>query len=351
MFSSTRSAPTPLLFLLAAALPCSPALAEREPESLSASFRKAAERVLPSVVAVRPLGVFDSGLPFVPPGMPRFFPGQILPGAPRFPRHAIEPGGGSTGSGVVIDAARGLILTTEQATSGAARVTLIFTDGREIEANRVVRDPRSELVLLSIDPQNVRLKQAEWGSSEKLQLGDWVLSVGRPTGRTHAVSAGIVSGRGAGPEPNADADAIRTDAVLNLANAGGPLVDLDGKVVGINRAGLDPGSRQAGFGFAIPAERARRFAADLADVGHVRHGYLGLIIGPDGGEPNGPSAGQGLVVTGVNAGGPAEDAGIRVGDRIVGLNGGPIIGLEALSRAVDSAPVGQEFRLTVDRGG
>ncbi len=353
MFSSTRSAATLLLlFVLVPVVECSPALAEREAESLSASFRKAAERVLPSVVAVRPLGVLEPGLPYVPPGIPRLFPGQVLPGLPRLRRHPLELGAGSTGSGVVIDAARGLILTTEQAISGAPRVALIFTDGREVEATRVVRDPQSELVLLSIDPQSVRLKQAEWGSAEKLQLGDWVLSVGRPTGRTHAVSAGIVSGRGAGPEPNADADAIRTDAVLNLANAGGPLVDLDGKVVGINRAGHDPGGRQAGFGYAIPAERARRFAAELADLGHVRRGYIGLIIGPDGGELNDSSAGSaGLLVTGVKAGGPAEDAGIHVGDRILALNGRPIAGLEALSRAVDSAPVGQEFRLTVDRAG
>ena len=119
---------------------------------------------------------------------------MLPPGLPRIRRHPLDVGAGPTGSGVVIDASRGLILTTEQVVAGALRAALIFTDGREVEAQRVVRDPQSELVLLAIDPQSVRLKEAEWGSSQGLRLGDWVLSIGRPSAGTHAVSAGIVSG-------------------------------------------------------------------------------------------------------------------------------------------------------------
>jgi serine protease Do len=352
-FLRRRGIQVVLLSFITCAPAGSPVLAQREAESLSASFRKAAEHVLPSVVAVRPLGLIEPGFPYPPIGGPRFFPGQVMPpGLPRIGRHLLDAGAGPTGSGVVIDVSKGLILTTEQVVSGAPRAALIFTDGREVEAQRVVRDPHSELVLLAIDPQSVRLKEAEWGSSQGLRLGDWVLSIGRPSAGTHAVSAGIVSGLGAGPAPGGDDDAIRTDAVMNGANAGGPLVDLEGKVVGINRSGRDPGGRQDGFGYAIPAERARRFAKELADFGQVRRGYLGLMLGPERGESSEFVAGAiGLIVTGVSPGGPAADAGVRVGDRLVAVDGRPISSLEALSRTVEIAPIGQDFRLTVDRAG
>jgi serine protease Do len=285
-------------------------------------------------------------------GGPPFFPGQIIPGMPRIRRYVLEPNRGASGSGVVLSASKGLILTTEQAIFGAPRAAVLFTDGREVEADRLIRDPQSELVVLTIDPKMVGLKEAEWGTSAGLQLGDWVLAVGRPSGRSHAVSAGIVSGHGAGLAPGIDEDAIRTDAVVDGTNAGGPLVDLEGKVVGINRAVRDAGGRLAGFSAAIPAERARRLAVELADFGEVRRGYLGLVVASDGTESSDLfAAPTGLVVTGVTPGGPASDAGIRVGDRIVTMDGQSISGLEPLSRAVETGPVGQEFRLGIDRSG
>ena len=151
--------------------------------------------MLPSVVAVRPLGVIDPGFPYPPIGGARLFPGQIVPGLPRMRRHPIEVGAGAAGSGVVIDASRGLILTTEQAIAGAMRAAVVFTDGREVEAERVVHDPQSELVVLSINPQTVRLKEAEWGSSAGAAARRLGALGGPALGRTHAVSAGIVSGR------------------------------------------------------------------------------------------------------------------------------------------------------------
>ena len=191
-------------------------------------------------------------------------------------------------------------------------------------------------------------KEAEWDSSEALQLGDWVLSIGRSSGRAGTVSAGIVSGRAADAQDNL----LRTDAVVGSAGSGGPLINLEGKIVGINRARLDPRGWPDGFGLAIPAERARRCVGDLADFGQVRRGYLGVMIAPAGGpglDPTGQAAG--LVVTGLSAGSPAAEAGLRVGDRIVSLDGHPITNREEFSRAVDEAPIGQEFRLTIERAG
>ncbi len=332
------------LLILAACLgSASPALAQREAETLSASFRKAAEKMLPSVVAVRPEGLLGRG-----------FPGGIL-GRPVLPR---GPGGMPVdpveadhlpgGSGVVVDAARGLILTSDQAIAGAPRAVVIYEDGREVATDRVVRDPQTELAVLAVEPRSVRAKEAEWGSSEALQLGDWVLSIGRSAGRAATVSAGIVSGRAAGAQD----DLLRTDAVIGSAGSGGPLVNLEGRIVGINRARLDPRGWPDGFGLAIPAERARRCVSDLAEFGRVRRGYLGVMIAPGGGpglDPMGQASA--LVVTGLSAGSPAAEAGLRVGDRIVSLDGHPITNREEFSRAVDEAPIGQEFRLTIERAG
>ncbi len=332
------------LLILAAGLgSASPAFAQREAETLSASFRKAAEKMLPSVVAVRPEGLLGRG-----------FPGGIL-GRPVLPR---GPGGMPVdpveadhlpgGSGVVVDAARGLILTSDQAIAGAPRAVVIYEDGREVATDRVVRDPQTELVVLAVDPRTVHAKEAEWDSSEALQLGDWVLSIGRSSGRAGTVSAGIVSGRAGDAQDNL----LRTDAVVGSAGSGGPLINLAGKIVGINRARLDPRGWPDGFGLAIPAERARRCISDLADFGQVRRGYLGVMIAPAGGPAPGPTGlAAGLAVTGVSAASPAAEAGLRVGDRIVSLDGQPITSWEEFSRVVDEAPIGQEFRLTIERAG
>jgi len=339
----TRAFGEGLLILAVSLGTASSALGQREAVTLSATFRKAAEKMLPSVVAVRPMGLLGRGVP-----------GGIL-GRPVFPR---GPGGmpGNPGeldrlpggSGVIVDAARGLILTSDQAIAGALRVVVVYEDGREVETDRVVRDPQTELVVLAVDPRTVHAKEAEWDSSETLQLGDWVLSIGRSSGRAGTVSAGIVSSRSADAQDNL----LRTDAVVGSAGSGGPLINLEGKIVGINRARLDPRGWPDGFGLAIPAERARRCISDLADFGQVRRGYLGVMIAPAGGPGLGPTGlAAGLVVSGVSPGSPAAEAGLRLGDRILSLDGHPITNWEEFSRSVDEAPIGQKFRLTIERAG
>lgn len=334
---------TSLLLMAVCHTGVSQALAQRQSESLSGSFRKAAEKILPAVVAVRPIGLMARGAPYGILGRP-MFPGGPG-GMPGFPGDSDQLPGGS---GVVVDAARGLILTSDQAITGASRAMVIYEDGREVETIRVVRDPQTELVVLAVDPRSVRVKEAEWGSTEALKLGDWVLSIGRSSGHVGTVSAGIVSSAAAATQD----DLLRTDAVVGSAGSGGPLIDLDGKIVGINRARLDPRGWPDGFGMAIPAERARRCVSDLAEFGRVRRGYLGVMIAPRGG-PGLDQRGQGsgLVITGLSALSPAAEAGLRVGDGIVLLDGHPITSRDEFSRVVDEASVGQEFRLTIERAG
>jgi S1-C subfamily serine protease len=233
-----------------------PAFGQGEAETLSASFRKASKQVLPAVVTVRPVG---GPRPFEGPDAR----GRVLP--PRLPG---MPPPESGGSGVVINAEKGYVLTNDHVVQEAGRVEVTLHDGRARVASQVRRDPKSDLALLVIDPEG--LTQADWGDSDALDTGDWVLAVGQPFGLSNTVTAGIVSGKGRGIGMAMYEDLIQTDAAINPGNSGGPLVNLKGEVVGINTAIKTQGGGYEGVGFAVPASRARRVAADLAEHGRVR---------------------------------------------------------------------------------
>lgn len=314
-----------------------PAAAQREAETLSASFRKAADRVAPSVVGIRPLDAVDSSSLGGPIG-----PGGFIPGMPPRSLHA---GRGPSGSGIAVDPARGLILTCEFVVRGASRVAVILPDGRELAADRVVRDPRSGLVLLSVDPKAANLPTVDW-AEDAAREGDWVVSVGRSGGAVRTLSAGIVSALG--PSERGET-VLLTDAFIAADSVGGPLVNLDGKVVGIAviRAELARGARD--FGHAVPGGAARKVASDLADLGRVRRGYLGLRIEREEASRTQPSGR--LYVAGVLQGSPAAEAGLQIGDRIESLDGRPVAEVESVSRAVTDAPVGHEFAISIVRGG
>lgn len=317
-----------------------PAAGQGEAEALSASFRKAARRVLPAVVTVRPLGIPN---PFeaMPGGPLRPGPRGLVPDLPR---------GEAGGSGVVIDAEKGFVLTNDHLVQNASRVVVILQDGRERSVSQVRRDPKTDLALLVVDGKG--LAQADWGDSEALDTGDWVLAVGQPFGLSNTVTAGIVSGKGRGIGMAMYEDLIQTDAAINPGNSGGPLVNLKGEVVGINMAIGTAGGDYEGLGFAIPAARARRVAADLAEHGRVRRAYLGIQIGILDRETlervDQPGA---VAVNGVSLESPAAEAGLRRGDILLRLDGKEIKGSGALQAAIEVAPVGQPLTLAIDRDG
>src|SRR5205807_1653836 len=155
--------------------------------------------------------------------------------------------------------------TNDHVIQGAREVQVTLPDGRTRVASKVKRDPKSDLALLVIDPEG--LSQAEWGDSEVLDTGDWVLAVGHPFGLSNTVTAGIVSGKGRGIGMAMYEDLLQTDAAINPGNSGGPLVNLKGEIVGINSAIKTMGGGYEGVGFAVPSSRARRVAADLAEHG------------------------------------------------------------------------------------
>ncbi|WP_074307477.1 trypsin-like peptidase domain-containing protein [Singulisphaera sp. GP187] len=316
------------------------AFGQGEAESLSASFRKAAQRVLPGVVTVRPIG---RPSPFEGNGRGGPFPPGMAPDGPPPER----VGGGS---GVVIDAENGYILTNDHVVQGSSRVVVVLEDGRERPVSQVRRDPKSDLALLIIDGKG--LSPADWGDSGSLEIGDWVLAVGQPFGLSGTVTAGIVSGKGRGIGVAMYEDLIQTDAAINPGNSGGPLINLKGEIVGINTAIKTTGGGYEGVGFAIPAARARRVATDLVEHGRVRRAYLGIQIGPvDQDRSEQLDQFRAVAINGVSPDSPAAAAGLIRGDAILRLEGKPIAGPGALQAAIEFAPIDQPLSLTIDRDG
>ncbi len=227
---------------------------------------------------------------------------------------------------------------------------MVLGNGRERMAKQVWRDPKSDLALLSVDPSG--LVQAEWGDSDALDTGDWVLAVGQPFGLSGTVTAGIVSGKGRGIGIALYEDLIQTDAAINPGNSGGPLVNLRGEVVGINTAIKTLGGGYEGVGFAVPASRARRVAADLAEFGRVRRAYLGVNVRPiDPSTAERLGSASAAVITGVVTASPAADAGLRLGDVILQVEGKPVDGPGSLQAIVEVARVGEPLSLTISRNG
>jgi serine protease Do len=326
-----------------------PARAQTQAESLSASFRKAAGRVAPAIVAVRPL---DASQPLVRVPLPPVVPLQIREILPRAVTRAGEFDGEPFGTGLVIDVDRGYVLTCDHVLRGSSQAVVALADGRERYSSQIRRDPRLDLALLVVDLKGLNLARAEWGDAGSLQPGDWVVSIGQPAGSAPAISAGIVSAVRPGVGIAAADDLIETDARVNPLNSGGPLVNLKGEVVGIN---LAPAGRRGALpqmGYAVPGDRARRVAGELGEFGRVRRAFLGVRVervGPSLPDPAIDSAP--LVIVGVNPGSPAAEAGLKPGDRIVSIGGRPIAGVAILQSVVELAPIGEALTVAVDRGG
>ena len=319
-----------LLSLVASFYVASPvaALAQGQADTLSGSFRKAAQRALPSVVGVVPDRRVDSG----------------DPGDPSHPSK-VDVGG----SGLVVDAIKGFILTNEHVVPASGRVVVVLPGGRQRKVISVRRDPKSDLALLTIDPAG--LVAASWGDPNSLDVGDWVLAVGQPFGLVDSVTAGIVSGKCRGSGFASYEDLIQTDAAINPGNSGGPLVNLKGEVVGINASLKTVGGGFEGVGFAIPAPRARRVASDLAEFGAVRRASVGVQVrsaDPDDLERRNLTGGA--LVTGVTPGGPAAESGLRVGDLVVEVAGRSLAGPGGLQSAIEEAPIGLPLSVRVARG-
>ncbi len=258
----------------------------------------------------------------------------------------------SLGSGFVIDSA-GYIVTNRHVVNGADDIDVQFSNGKSYKAKLVGEDAKTDVALLKITPQG-KLPTVPLGDSSKLQIGDWVLAVGNPFGLEHTVTAGIVSARdrviGAGPYD----DFIQTDASINPGNSGGPLFDQHGRVVGIATAIFSQSGGNIGIGFATPINMARAVVDQLRASGKVTRGWLGVSIQPIGQDlRQALNLGdvEGALIADVQPRSPAEKAGLKRGDVVVGLNGKEVAEPGALSREIAMMKPGSDVELRIIRDG
>jgi Do/DeqQ family serine protease len=259
----------------------------------------------------------------------------------------------AVGSGVIVDAARGYVLTNSHVVDNATRIEVTTKDNRRFAATLIGRDTATDIAVLQIPAEN--LTAVPIGNSDRLQVGDFVLAVGNPFGLGQTVTSGIVSALGrTGLGIEGYEDFIQTDASINPGNSGGALVDLQGRLVGINTAILAPGGGNIGIGFAVPINMARDVMDQLIRYGEVRHGRIGVAIQdltPDLARALGTTRTEGALVARVEPGSAAQRAGLRSSDLIVAVNGVPIHNASELRNRVGLAQIGDEIELTLDRGG
>ncbi|MFP3983810.1 MAG: DegQ family serine endoprotease [Desulfurivibrionaceae bacterium] len=258
----------------------------------------------------------------------------------------------SLGSGV-ITSKDGYILTNHHVIKNADEVNVRFNDHREYTAEIIGMDKKSDLALIKIEPDE-ELQAVNFGDSDKLRVGDWVVAIGNPFGLEQTVTAGIVSGKGRTLGASSYENLIQTDASINPGNSGGPLFTPDGEMVGVNTAIYSRTGGNIGIGFAVPINTAKHVSKQLKEHGEVIRGWLGVMIQPVDQEMAnqfGLDEPKGALVGEVVSGSPADEAGIKAGDIITGFNGQEIKEMRMLPNKVAQTPVGKDAQVTVYRDG
>jgi serine protease Do len=255
----------------------------------------------------------------------------------------------SLGSGFIIDE-QGYIVTNNHVVEGADKIKVILKDHKEFDAEVVGRDPNTDLALIRVNPDN-HLPKVELGDSDILKVGEWVIAIGNPFGLDHTVTSGIISAKGRVIGSGPYDDFLQTDASINPGNSGGPLINMKGKVVGINTAIIAGGQ---GIGFAVPINLAKGIIEQLKSRGEVSRGWLGVSIQPldeNIGDYYGLKDLGGVLVTQVFPEDPAAKAGIEAKDIIVKVNGRTVENPRELSRLIAEAGVGEIVEIVVLREG
>ena len=279
---------------------------------------------------------------FRDPFFRRFF--DLPEDAPARPRQ-------SAGSGVIIDADRGFVLSNHHVVARAESVTVTLKDNRRFEAEVLGSDPGTDIALLGIEAEG--LDALPVGDSDALEVGDFVIAIGNPFGLGQTVTSGIVSALGrSGINVEGYEDFIQTDASINPGNSGGALVNLHGELVGINTAIIGPAGGNVGIGFAVPVNIATAVMHQLAEHGEMQRGRIGVMIQdltPDLAEALGLDIERGALVSRVEPDSPAEAAGLGPGDVIVAVNGAGVEGSRTLRNSIGLVRVGEEIELDVQR--
>ena len=258
----------------------------------------------------------------------------------------------SLGSGFIIDPS-GIVVTNNHVIADADEVNVILNDGTRLKAEVIGHDQKTDIALVRVKPDKP-LKAVQFGDSDKLRLGEWVVAIGNPFSLGGTVTAGIVSARNrdinSGPYDNY----IQTDAAINRGNSGGPLFNLNGEVVGVNTAIISPSGGSIGIGFAVPSKTAVAVIDQLRQFGETRRGWLGVRIQQvtdDIADSLNIKPAKGALVAGVEDKGPAKPAGIEPGDVIVKFDGKDVKEMKDLPRIVADTPVGKDVEVVIIRKG
>jgi serine protease Do len=259
----------------------------------------------------------------------------------------------AVGSGVIVDAQHGYVLTANHVVAQAATVQVMTKDGRRLDAKLVGRDPGTDVAVLRVQGAQ-SLKTIPMGDSDRLDVGDFVIAVGNPFGLGQTVTSGIVSALGrTGIGEQGYEDFIQTDAAINPGNSGGALVNLRGELIGINTAIFSTGGGNVGIGFAVPINMARRVMDQIVEHGHVRRGRIGVSI-KDMTAPALATSTEGIVgalIADVRRGSPAEQVGIQKGDVIIAADGRTIRSAAQLRNKISLTQIGERLQLTLARKG
>ncbi|MCL4791017.1 MAG: Do family serine endopeptidase [Gammaproteobacteria bacterium] len=310
------------------------------------------KQVEPAVVSIATKGTVNA--PTNPlmedPFFRRFFgfPDQQQP---RQRRREVQ----SAGSGVIVDAAKGYILTNHHVVENAELIEIYLNDNRSLKAKVIGSDAGTDIAVLQVESTK-NLVQMKFGNSDQVQVGDFVLAIGNPFGLQHTVTSGIVSALGrSGINPDGYEDFIQTDASINPGNSGGALVNLRGELIGINSAIFSNSGGNIGIGFAIPVNIAKSIMNQILQFGEVKRGLLGVSIS-DFNEDSAKAFGiegtaEGALVQEVVSGSAAETAGIMVGDVIVSVDGQRIKSASDLRNTIGLKRSGESVRVDVIRDG
>ena len=331
------------------------------PRNAPQSFADLAEELLPSVVNVSSTQKIEDEeemdlpeLPNFPEGSPfedffeefmgkrgnRGFGGPALPAA-------------SLGSGFIVDAEKGYIITNNHVIRDAEEVRVTLHDESSLPAKIIGRDEKVDLAVLQVKTKK-KLKAVDFGDSDHMRVGDWIVAIGNPFGLGGTVTSGIISARQRDINSGPYDDYIQTDASINRGNSGGPMFNLDGEVIGINTAIFSPSGGSVGIGFAIPSNLAKPLIDQIVEFGRTRRGWLGVriqTVTDEIAESLDLGKARGALVADVTEGGPAEKAKLKTGDVILKFDGKDVDEMKALPRIVAETPIDKDVTVEFWRDG
>ena len=323
--------------------------------------------------AALPIGIDDKALPSLAPMLESVTPAVVniategriqLQQNPLFadpffrrffnvPDQPIERKTQSLGSGVIVDAKRGLVLTNNHVIANAVQITVTLRDGRHLDAEVIGTDPEADVAVIKIPAENLSaLKTAD---SDQLRVGDFVVAIGNPFGLGQTVTSGIISAlsrSGLGIEGYEDF--IQTDASINPGNSGGALVNLNGELIGINTAIFSQNGSNIGIGFAIPINMALSITEQLLETGEVQRGFLGVYaqdLSPDLAEAFGLARQSGAVINKVLENSPGDKAGLKTGDIVIKIDGKPVRNSSDVKNYIGLRRIGEKIVFEILRDG